>query len=56
MTSNVGDIVLYNGNQIVVFYGSDTWEYTKLGKMNISNHQVIALLSQGNVELKISEE
>lgn len=56
MTTNVGDIVLYNGNQIVVFYGSNTWKYTKLGKMNIYNHQVIALLSQGNVELKISED
>lgn len=56
MTTNVGDIVLYNGNQIVVFYGSNTWKYTKLGKMNISDYEVIALLSKGNVELKISGE
>ncbi len=30
-TTKPGDIVLYNGNQIVVFYGSNTWNYTKLG-------------------------
>ncbi len=30
ITANSGDIVLYNGNQIVVFYGSNSWSYTKL--------------------------
>lgn len=29
-----GDIVLYNGNQIVIFYGSNTWSYTRLGKID----------------------
>ena len=30
-TTAGGDIVLYNGNQIVVFYGTNSWPYTKLG-------------------------
>lgn len=34
MTTQSGDIVLYNGNQIVVFYGSNTWNYTKLGRID----------------------
>ena len=29
-----GDIVLYNGNQIVIFYGSNSWSYTRLGKID----------------------
>lgn len=29
-----GDIVLYNGNQIVLFYGSHSWSYTRLGKID----------------------
>ncbi len=33
ITTGPGDIVLYSGDQIVVFYGSNTWEYTKLGKI-----------------------
>ena len=28
-----GDIVLYNGNQISIMYGSNSWSYTKLGKL-----------------------
>ncbi|MCR5341590.1 MAG: hypothetical protein K6E60_09605, partial [Saccharofermentans sp.] len=31
-----GDIVLYSGNQLVVFYGSNSWAYTRLGKINLS--------------------
>lgn len=30
-TTQAGDIVLYNGNQIVIFYGSNSWSYTRLG-------------------------
>ncbi|MBQ5564771.1 MAG: hypothetical protein IIT39_15465, partial [Clostridia bacterium] len=30
-TTSSGDIVLYSGNQLVVFYGSNSWAYTKLG-------------------------
>lgn len=30
-TTQAGDIVLYNGNQIVIFYGSNSWNYTRLG-------------------------
>lgn len=33
-TTRAGDIVLYNGNQIVVFYGSNTWSYTRIGKID----------------------
>ena len=29
-----GDIVLYNGNQIVIIYGSNSWSYTRLGKID----------------------
>ena len=55
-TTHNGDIVLYNGNNIVVFYGSNLWSYTRLGKMDISENEVIELLSNGDVELKISIE
>lgn len=34
MTAQAGDIVLYNENQIVIFYGSNAWNYTKLGKID----------------------
>lgn len=34
MTTHEGDIVLYNGNQIVMFYGSNSWRYTRLGAID----------------------
>ena len=30
-TTQAGDIVLYQGNQIVMFYGSNSWSYTRIG-------------------------
>lgn len=34
MTTQAGDIVLYNNSQIVIFYGSNSWSYTKLGHVD----------------------
>lgn len=34
ITTKAGDIVLYQGNKIVMFYGSNSWSYTKIGKIN----------------------
>ena len=33
-TTQAGDIVLYNGNQIVIFYGSNSWSYTRLAHVD----------------------
>ena len=33
-TTSAGDIVLYNGNQIVMFYGSNSWSYTRIGRID----------------------
>lgn len=33
MTTQAGDIVLYSGNQIVMFYGSNSWDYTRIGRV-----------------------
>lgn len=34
ITTHCGDIVLYQGNQIVMFYGSNSWDYTRIGKID----------------------
>ncbi|MDE7322784.1 MAG: hypothetical protein K2N73_08590 [Lachnospiraceae bacterium] len=34
ITTKAGDIVLYQGNQIVIFYGSNSWSYTRLGRID----------------------
>lgn len=34
ITTQAGDIVLYNANQIAIFYGSNSWSYTRIGKID----------------------
>lgn len=55
MTTSAGDIVLYSGNQLVVFYGSNSWAYTKLGHIdNKSEEELGRLLGSGNVTITVS--
>ncbi|MBR1748062.1 MAG: hypothetical protein IJ735_07680 [Clostridia bacterium] len=56
-TTQAGDIVLYSGNQIVIFYGSNSWAYTKLGHITDKNAaQMRELLGNGNVIIELSLE
>lgn len=53
-TTRAGDIVLYSSDQIVVFYGSNTWAYTRLGHIDMSEEEMTELLGNGDVTLEIS--
>lgn len=48
MTTEAGDVILYSGNQIVIFYGSNSWSYTRIGKIEgYSASQLRSLLCVG---------
>jgi len=54
-TTTSGDIVLYSGNQLVVFYGSNSWAYTRLGHITDQTpEQMKALLGNGDVTITLS--
>ena len=54
-TTSAGDIVLYSGNQMVVFYGSNSWAYTRLGHItDKTDEELTQLLSNGNVTVTLS--
>lgn len=56
-TTAAGDIVLYAGNQIVVFFGSNAWAYTCLGHItDQSAADMEALLGHGDVTLSLRLE
>jgi hypothetical protein len=55
-TASAGDIVLYSGNQLVVFYGSNSWAYTRLGKINLNEKELKNLLGNGDVTITLSME
>ena len=55
VTTSPGDIVLYSGDQMVVFYGSNTWAYTRLGRItDKTDTQLAELLSGSGAEIVIS--
>lgn len=57
MTTSAGDIVLYSGNQLVVFYGSNSWAYTKLGHIDgKTEDQLGNVLGSGGVTLTLKVE
>ncbi len=56
-TTQAGDIVLYSGDQIVVFYGSNSWAYTRLGHITDKDAEALRdLLGNGNVTLTLALE
>lgn len=54
-TTTAGDIVLYSGNQIVIFYGSNSWAYTRLGTIKDKTEEELEeLLGNGDVILTLA--
>lgn len=53
MTTNPGDIVLYASNQLVLFFGSNSWSYTKLGHINMNQNELNDLLNKESVTVTI---
>ena len=51
--TNYGDIVLYSGDQIVIFYGSNSWSYTRLGHIDLTQKEMQDLLSGGDVSITL---
>lgn len=52
-----GDVVLYQGNQIVLFYGSNTWEYTKIGHiLNIHEDELRSILGDGDATVILRKQ
>ena len=59
ITTQAGDVILYCGNQIVLFYGSNTWSYTRLGRIEGYSASELATLlgaGEGPVQVTISLE
>ncbi|WP_310752461.1 cyclophilin-like fold protein [Ruminococcus sp.] len=54
-TTSAGDIVLYSGDQMVVFYGSNTWAYTRLGHITDQDEDdMTQLLANGDTIITIN--
>ena len=57
ITTQAGDVILYNDNQIVLFYGSNSWSYTRLGHIEYTSQEELESFlkaGQGNITVKLS--
>lgn len=50
ITTAPGDIILYQGNQITIYYDTNSWNFTRLAKVDgITQAQLKSILGTGNV-------
>ena len=57
ISTQTGDVILYSGNQIVLFYGSNTWSYTRIGKMEYASLDELKSFlkaGEGNISVTFS--
>lgn len=55
ITAEAGDIILYQGNALVIYYASNSWSFTRLGKIdNITQKELKDILGDGNVTVTLS--
>ena len=50
ITTQAGDIILYQGNQITIYYDTNSWNFTRLGKVDgVTQAELKKILGKGNV-------
>ena len=50
ITTQAGDIILYQGNQITIYYDTNSWNFTRLGKVDgVTQAELKKNLGKGNV-------
>ncbi|MCR5730260.1 MAG: hypothetical protein K6G20_07895 [Ruminococcus sp.] len=55
IVTEAGDIMLYQGDQMTIFYNSNSWSYTKLGHIdNITGEELEDLFGEGNITVTLS--
>ena len=55
MTAQPGDVVLYNGSNICIFYDTNSWSYTRLGKIDgLSGSQLRTFLKAGQNNISVT--
>ena len=55
IVTEAGDIMLYQGNQMTIFYNSNSWSYTKLGHIdNVTGEELAKLFGDGNITVTLT--
>ncbi len=57
ITTEAGDVILYRGSQVVLFYGSNSWSYTRLGRIQYTTADELKSFlkaGQGRISVTLS--
>lgn len=55
ITTEAGDLILYQGDTFVIYYAPNTWDFTRLGKIkNVSRAELKKVLGKGDVTVTLS--
>ena len=55
ITTAAGDLILYQGSAFVIYYEPNSWNFTRIGKINnVTKDELIKILGKGNVTVLIS--
>lgn len=54
ITTEAGDIILYQGNALVIYYDTNSWNFTRIGKIDgITQDELKTVLGKGNVTVTL---
>lgn len=55
ISTEAGDIILYQGHNLVIYYGNNSWNLTRIGKIeNVTSEELLAVLGDGNISVTFS--
>ncbi len=55
ISTTAGDVVLYQDNQIVIFYGTNSWSYSRLGKIEgVTSEALLSAFGNGDTTITFS--
>ena len=55
ITAQPGDVILYSGSNICIFYGTNSWSYTRLGKIDgLTESELRSFLKAGESNITVT--
>jgi hypothetical protein len=55
ITTEPGDLILFQGNSLVIYYAPNSWNFTRLGKIDgITKDELTDILGNGDVTVTLS--
>ena len=55
ISTEAGDLILYQGNSFVIYYDTNSWNFTRLGKINdMTQQELKEILGDGDITVELS--